>query len=653
MRSLNSTQINWEAKPGIAQPEDEGFRPVDVPGNAASGSKEITYRLKFDMQPGMDSYGIRLGEISDRDRTYLNGTLIGSTGDWNSDRPQAYDRTRLYTIPSGVLKSGQNILLVQVHGYFDYELGIYRDRVEIGPMASLLREYYLDNAGQALSIMVYVTIAAYFLLFFFRRRQDRENLYFALFLLSFILYSFFRTQFKYEFGWPLFITKRIQFLTLFASVPLFFLFITSYFPLPEKPWATWFNRIAWLVMLIPAGAAVMVLASPSGIVWQATLDYVQPTWIFFILGILFVVLRETFIHKDKDAMIMIGAILILVAALVVDTLAGRGRINLPTLLTHAFTLFVIAIALVLANRFVRLHDETEELNANLASLNRAAQRFVPFEFLNILEKRSLLEVNLGDQVQREMTVVFSDIRGFTTLSEKMTPKENFDFINSYLRRVGPSVREHGGFIDKYIGDAIMALFPVSPGEAVKSCIQMLGTVDRWNEKRVEFKYEAVHVGFGIHTGRLMLGTIGENERMEGTVISDDVNLASRIESLTKMYGAEILISGAVLDRIEKSEYKVRFADRVRVKGKLEPVSLYEVVADKPRNSVRISQIPAFENAVSLYQKGDLSAARKQFIELYKENTEDRAVRLYVRRIDEFLKNGLPENWDGVETLTSK
>jgi adenylate cyclase len=277
--------------------------------------------------------------------------------------------------------------------------------------------------------MIYVTIAAYFLLFFFRRRQDRENLYFALFLLSFILYSFFRTQFKYEFGWPLFITKRIQFLTLFASVPLFFLFITSYFPLPEKPWATWFNRIAWLVMLIPAGAAVMVLASPSGIVWQATLDYVQPTWIFFILGILFVVLRETFIHKDKDAMIMIGAILILVAALVVDTLAGRGRINLPTLLTHAFTLFVIAIALVLANRFVRLHDETEELNANLASLNRAAQRFVPFEFLNILEKRSLLEVNLGDQVQREMTVVFSDIRGFTTLSEKMTPKENFDFIN--------------------------------------------------------------------------------------------------------------------------------------------------------------------------------------------------------------------------------
>jgi two-component system sensor histidine kinase ChiS len=182
---------------------------------------------------------------------------------------------------------------------------------------------------------------------------------------------------------------------------------------------------------------------------------------------------------------------------------------------------------------------------------------------------------------------------------------------------------------------------------------MLGTVDRWNEKRAEFKYEAVHVGFGIHTGRLMLGTIGENERMEGTVISDDVNLASRIESLTKMYGAEILISGAVLDRIEKSEYKVRFADRVRVKGKLEPVSLYEVVADKPRNSVRISQIPAFENAVSLYQKGDLSAARKQFIELYKENTEDRAVRLYVRRIDEFLKNGLPENWDGVETLTSK
>jgi class 3 adenylate cyclase len=165
---------------------------------------------------------------------------------------------------------------------------------------------------------------------------------------------------------------------------------------------------------------------------------------------------------------------------------------------------------------------------------------VPQEFLNHLNKNTITDVSLGDQVQREMTVMFSDIRNFTTMSEEMTPEENFNFLNEYLSRISLIIRQHRGFIDKYMGDGIMALFPDSIDTALEAANGMRQEVSRHN-KRLQSKGEKPFtIGIGLNTGKLMLGILGEKQRLQGTVISDVVNLASRFEGLNKLYKTSII-----------------------------------------------------------------------------------------------------------------
>ncbi|HLO50412.1 MAG TPA: response regulator, partial [Kamptonema sp.] len=248
----------------------------------------------------------------------------------------------------------------------------------------------------------------------------------------------------------------------------------------------------------------------------------------------------------------------------------------------------------------------------LAKINAAYGRFVPHEFLRFLGQESIVDVKLGDQIQQEMTVMFSDIRSFTTLSEGMSPQENFRFLNDYLSRVSPVIRNHNGFIDKYIGDAIMALFPESANDAVAAAIAMQKQVNIYNEERKQTGYLPISIGVGLHTGSLMLGTIGSQERMESTVIADAVNLASRLEGLTKLYGAGVLISHKTLCCLDYTEnQKFRFLDRVMVKGKKAAVAIFEVFDGdaEEQNRLKTQTQARFEVAVFLYYQQQFDEAK--------------------------------------------
>ena len=230
----------------------------------------------------------------------------------------------------------------------------------------------------------------------------------------------------------------------------------------------------------------------------------------------------------------------------------------------------------LAASFDSMRGAVRSTIVDLKQTNLSIERFVPLAFLDRIGKPSIVHVELGDNTRKEMTILFSDIRNFTTLSEAMTPDENFDFINHYLENMGPVIRAHNGFIDKYIGDAIMALFD-DPDDAVRASLTMIETLERYNEGRRLQGCDPVAIGIGLNTGSLMLGTIGEQHRMDGTVISDAVNLASRIESLTKAYKVGILISQFTRERLANPDaYDIRLVDTVTVKGKTHPVSLYQV-----------------------------------------------------------------------------
>lgn len=286
-------------------------------------------------------------------------------------------------------------------------------------------------------------------------------------------------------------------------------------------------------------------------------------------------------------------------------------------------------------------EELSTLNFNLelalqaeSKLTDAARRFVPNEFLSLLGRKSLVDVKLGEAVQQEMSILFSDIRNFTALSERMTPQENFEFINAYLSKMEPAIINNQGFIDKYMGDGIMALFSGSADDAVKAGISMLQRLADYNQHRVKSGHVPIEIGIGINTGYSMLGTVGGRNRMDGTVISDAVNLASRLESLTKEYGVSLIISHHTFSQLnDPSQYAFRLIGRVNVKGKSEMVSLFEVFdsASPDIKEGKLTTKTAFEQALSRYNLGFWREAAQGFADVLRINPTDTVAQLYLKR----------------------
>ncbi|MEM7018879.1 MAG: ATP-binding protein, partial [Pseudomonadota bacterium] len=275
-----------------------------------------------------------------------------------------------------------------------------------------------------------------------------------------------------------------------------------------------------------------------------------------------------------------------------------------------------------------------QMHLDLANLNIAYGRFVPREFLHFMEKQSVVDVRLGDHAEAMMTVMFSDIRGFTSLSETMSPQENFDFINAYLSRMEPMISKHQGFIDKYIGDAIMALFPASVDHAVQASIGMLSRLSEYNATRGRPGRPILRIGIGLHAGHLMLGTVGGENRMDSTVIADAVNLASRTEGLTKVYGTDLLITEQTLKQLaDPTKYEVRVIDRVRVKGKSEAITVYEIFdADSAeQRQLKKDTFPDFEQGFMFYHAQNFEKAEIFFEKVLLANPEDKATQVYLER----------------------
>lgn len=243
------------------------------------------------------------------------------------------------------------------------------------------------------------------------------------------------------------------------------------------------------------------------------------------------------------------------------------------LVTGSFTKDRIEVLNLLSAQIV-ISISNARLYQTIMDTNQAYERFVPKEFLNFLSKKNIIDVQLGDQVKQEMTVMFCDIKNFTNRSEKMSPQENFNYINTILEFLEPIITQHGGFIDKYIGDGIMALYPKNAESALEASIAMLKSIALYNQK---FPHqEPTYISIGLNTGELMLGIVGGKHRMQGSVISDAVNVAARIESLTRTYQSSLLISEATYERLRNpANFLLRKIDKVILKGKSKPITIFE------------------------------------------------------------------------------
>ena len=286
-------------------------------------------------------------------------------------------------------------------------------------------------------------------------------------------------------------------------------------------------------------------------------------------------------------------------------------------------------------------------------LLRSFHRFVPEPFLEHLGLGSVTEAQPGDAVQRQITVLFSDIRGFTSMAERRSPRAIFDLLNTYFEHMTPAIERHGGFIDKFIGDAIMALFPGPPVQAVLAALEMQRQLDRLNKQLDD---EHLATGVGLHTGPLTLGTIGTARRMETTVIGDTVNLAARLEGLTKHFGARVLLSGELaLSAEAHPALTLRLVGRVRAVGKTEPTALYELLEAEPPEvrERRLETLEVYHQACEAFHEGRLIQARAWFRLCWDRDPQDTAARRYLDRCTELADRALPEGWDGVEDLLRK
>ncbi|MFM6158885.1 MAG: adenylate/guanylate cyclase domain-containing protein, partial [Sphaerospermopsis kisseleviana] len=208
------------------------------------------------------------------------------------------------------------------------------------------------------------------------------------------------------------------------------------------------------------------------------------------------------------------------------------------------------------------------------------EKFVPDKFVSVIAPEGVENITVGVAATRKMTILFCDIRGYTSMSEAMHPMEIFLFLNNYLASMGKAIDDAGGFIDKYIGDAIMALFDDDSTDcALKAAILMIQALDKFNYERSQKGLPIVSIGIGIHRGTVVMGTVGFSSRIDSTVIGDAVNVASRIEGLTKQYKCNVLITESVVKSLYNPElFSLRLVDEsVKVKGKDQAISIYEVL----------------------------------------------------------------------------
>jgi two-component system sensor histidine kinase ChiS len=307
----------------------------------------------------------------------------------------------------------------------------------------------------------------------------------------------------------------------------------------------------------------------------------------------------------------------------------------------------------------QLDEQNEELRAlasDLEKKNLAFFRFVPKDYLRLLGIREDFErVNLGMGVDLDMSVLFADIRDFTPVCEGLSPAECVEFINSYLVHIEQPIYSNQGFIHEFFGDGTMALFDQGASGALRAGIGMSRSVAKFSSERQKAGKPVVRIGVGVNAGPVTIGTVGVATRMTCGVAGDTVNLASRVESLTKTYKVSMLVSHNVVERIDDSaEFALRQVDRVMVKGRYTPVDLFEVIDAEPPETAELKRatLACYSEAIGHFYASEFIEAGCRFAQCLVSNPRDLNALNYLARCRQCM-DGVPSGWTGVEALDHK
>ncbi|EMK26028.1 adenylate/guanylate cyclase domain-containing protein [Leptospira kirschneri] len=646
--------------------------------SVGTGLKEYTLQTRFHIQEDFQKTKVYkpiflyLESIGENWEIFLNDHSLTQEIHLDVSRKEMILRRtiRSFRLPvdSSLLRSGENLLTFRLIG--DAPASFLSKNVDLG--------FYIDGdysitteqklSGEISTLInlclntIYVFFGLYHLLIYVKRREDLYNLYFGIFSVFMALYSLSRSSTAFEVIYDTTWITRIEYSSVSLLAPLFLLFMQDYFYGRAK-----FSKVLFAILILNVVIALTTLVEPfrytmtSLRLWQIS---ILPTLVY----LLYFMSKAVYLRK-KDAVLLATSMFTVVFIAVYDVIDSIFFQSGIRFTQFAYFLFVVALTTILANRFISLYRQSEDLNIELSQqkLELARQknaffRFVPVQFLNVLGKNSAVEVNLGDSVLKEMSVLFTDIRSFTTISEQMTPEENFRFINDYLASMEPIVQRHEGFVDKFMGDGILALFSgdgshqTSADKAILAAIEMKKKVQTINAQAKDSHFKGLKIGIGVNTGNLMLGTVGSRSRLDTTVIGDTVNVASRLESLTNLYRADILITKSTLSSMNIADsLAIREIDSVVVKGKTDPIIIYEIYeADAPPiRKLKDATLSLITRGIILYKVADFQEALINFEQALKVFPEDIVPILYRKRCQEYITSPPTGNWVGVQHLLEK
>lgn len=669
---LDLTQLSWTLTSNQAPEQALTIKKFPIlpdkllPNQQKEGPQHyiLSTIVSFSGAPDqLPELGLQFSGMGEYWQVFWNGQLLQKSPAADENQPiYRYIRNVIIAIPHNRIQK-DNQLRVELRGNSpplplltrNFLLGFtFRTGYHIDSLSQLYRQN--RQYGRLTLNSIYAFFGFYHLFFYFRWRKKKYNLFFGLFSLMISIYFVSFSNYAFE----VFLDSRYNVFLCYGSQPLsislFLIFLQSYFyPRDKSP------RIMKALHLVNVSTFSLLILLPIAyyqgilIAWY----YLAIPQILYIFYFVYRVLKAG--KKDSIALgSSIGIILLFVFWDILDTIILQTGIRL---VQYSYSLFIFSLVFILANRFIEIHIDLEKLNVELTRQKNSFFRFVPVEFLQVLGKTDAGEINLGDSIQKNMSVLFSDIRSFTNLAEKQDSSNVFNLLNSYLRRMEKIIEFNYGFVDKYLGDGILALFSEtekstanSAERAINTSIQMLKRLERINQNRKIYGHEPLKIGIGIHTGNLILGTVGSPRRIDTTVIGDTVNLASRLEGLTSNYRIPLLISESTYEMLPDSHpFCIREIDTVQVKGRDLSTRVFEVFdQDAPQErQIKLQNKDRLQEAIDLYKQRKFAFAMDVFQALSTQLPSDPIPAIYIQRCMQNLRTEPTADWSYVTRLEFK
>lgn len=507
---------------------------------------------------------------------------------------------------------------------------------------SAARDNFRRTVGihQMLLMGILLAFALLHLLLFLFYPPLRPNLYFAAlaaFLAPTIYFWFqplFATNDLMQFVWM----ARLQFTALTITM-LFFIRLTYSLVFPERP------RLFAFFCASGAGLTLWAWFRP-----YTAMNYLN---LFYIVAFAEVVrtpvmawIKKRAVQFQGSWIILLGMIpfaltsayWLLIALKVVPAPWAFEEFPTPF---YAAMIMMICMSVFLARNFARTNRNLETQLINVRRTRDVFSLFVPEPVLDKIAKEGLESIKLGGAEEGIATILFTDIRSFSAIAEKLSPNETLAFLNEFMQRMQPVIHRHGGFINQFVGDEIMAIFYLSGHEdkAIEAAIEMRKTLDEHNRERLERGEPRIDIGVGVNTGKVIWGTIGSEVRMESAIIGDTVNLASRLQNLTKHYGVGVLVSESAFREISNPErFCYREVDVAHVRGKTRPVVIYEFFdaeADMVKKQ-KLACLSQYNRGLQYFHAEDWQQAKALFEACLEIFPEDPISRIYLERCQECL-----------------